>query len=260
MLDFGGKGVFVTEFEEALIKGEIDFAVHSAKDLPMELGVGLGIVAVPKREDPRDVLVTVAGRDLHEKDQMVIGTSSLRRRLQIEELGKTMWPQKTVRCEDIRGNVETRLLKLDEGLYDGIILAAAGLKRLHMVCPPEGELGERFETDGNHCFQYFDCGSFIPAGGQGILAVEGRLHDGLSRIAAGIQDEETRVCLNLERKILKRLDAGCHEPIGIYSRPVKGGIEVLGVCKREGKTKRIHMTDGLDRLDWLSDLAAKGLR
>lgn len=260
LLEFGGKGVFVTELEEALRKGEIDFAVHSAKDLPMELEDGLGIMAVPPREDPRDVLVTAAGWDFNRADEIVIGTSSLRRRIQIEELGKTMWPGKTVRCEDIRGNVGTRMGRLDEGCYDGIILAAAGLKRLNLVCPLQGELGERFETDGNHSFQYFDCETFIPAGGQGILAVEGRIDDGFSRLAALLQDETAKVCLSLERRILKRLDAGCHEPIGVYARPCEGGIEVFGICSRAGKTRRIHMWDDPSRLDLLADLAAKGLR
>lgn len=260
LLEFGGKGVFVMELQEALVKGEIDFAVHSAKDLPMELEAGLGIAAVPKREDPRDVLVTAAGRDLNDKAEIVIGTSSLRRQLQIKELGKTMWPGRTIRCENIRGNVGTRLGKLDEGLYDGIILAAAGLKRLHLVCPPAGEFRERFEMDGNHAFHYFDCETFIPAGGQGILAVEGRLDGGLNRLAAQIEDEEARACLELERMILKRLDAGCHEPIGVYSRFAGGGIEVFGISKREGKTRRIHMTDSPKRLEWLARLVAKGLR
>ncbi len=177
LLEFGGKGVFVTEFEQALLKGEIDFAVHSAKDLPMDLEDGLGIVAVPPREDPRDVLMTPAGTDLSAKKEIVIGTSSLRRRLQIEALGKTLWPGSAVRCEDIRGNIQTRIRKMDEGLYDAIILAAAGLKRMKMVNPPADGLEEYFETNGTYDFHYFDCETFIPAGGQGILAVEGRIED-----------------------------------------------------------------------------------
>ena len=148
LLEFGGKGVFVTEFEQALLKGEIDFAVHSAKDLPMDLEDGLGIVAVPPREDPRDVLMTPAGTDLSAKKEIVIGTSSLRRRLQIEALGKKLWPGSVVRCEDIRGNIQTRIRKMDEGLYDAIILAAAGLKRMNMVNPPADGLEEYFETNG----------------------------------------------------------------------------------------------------------------
>ena len=142
LLEFGGKGVFVTEFEQALQNGEIDFAVHSAKDLPMDLEDGLGIVAVPPREDPRDVLMTPAGTDLSVKKEIVIGTSSLRRRLQIETLGKKLWPGAAVRCEDIRGNIQTRIRKMDEGLYDAIILAAAGLKRMKLANPAENGLEE----------------------------------------------------------------------------------------------------------------------
>ncbi len=247
LLEFGGKGVFVTEFEQAILKGEIDIAVHSAKDLPMELEEGLGIVAVPEREDPRDVLVTPASCNISEKREIVIGTSSLRRKLQIEEIGKTMWPHSLVRCENLRGNVQTRLVKLMEGSYDGILLAAAGLKRLGMT------------EDSQYHFHYFDCETFIPAGGQGILAVEGRLDSGLGEIIKFIEDEDARMCLALERRILKFLDAGCHEPIGIYSRLREGKMEVLGMNRRGEVTKRIHLWGELDELDRLAWQAAKGL-
>lgn len=260
LLEFGGKGVFVTEFEQALLKGEIDFAVHSAKDLPMELEDGLGIVAVPPREDPRDVLMTVAGTDLSGKKEIVIGTSSLRRRLQIEALGEKLWPGAVVRCEDIRGNIQTRIGKLDEGLYDAIILAAAGLKRMKLVNPPEGSLEECFETNGGYDFHYFDCETFIPAGGQGILAVEGRTEDRVSGMAARIQDEEAKICLVLERRILRLLDAGCHEPIGVYSRMRDGGIEVFGINRRNEETKRVHLVGETGELTLLAERAAKGLR
>ena len=249
LLEFGGKGVFVTEFEQALLKGEIDFAVHSAKDLPMDLEDGLGIVAVPPREDPRDVLMTPAGTDLSAKKEIVIGTSSLRRRLQIEALGKTLWPGLAVRCEDIRGNIQTRIRKMDEGLYDAIILAAAGLKRMKMVNPPADSLEEYFETNGTYDFHYFDCETFIPAGGQGILAVEGRIEDRTCELAVRIQNEEAKTCLILERKILKLLDAGCHEQ-----------IEVFGINRRDGETKRVYLTGGTGELDLLAERAAKGLR
>lgn len=260
LLEFGGKGVFVTEFEQALLNGEIDFAVHSAKDLPMELEDGLGIVAVPPREDPRDVLVVPAGMKLAGKEEIVIGTSSLRRRLQIEELGKVIWPGSSVRCENIRGNVQTRLAKLEGGGYDGVILAAAGLKRLGMAKALCGALKDDFETNGTYDFHYFDCESFIPAGGQGILAVEGRVQDRVCEMAVRIQDEETRICLVLERKILKLLDAGCHEPIGVYSRIKGQEIEVFGINRRNGETKRVHLTGTTGELELLAECAAKGLK
>ncbi|WP_024345216.1 hydroxymethylbilane synthase [Lacrimispora indolis] len=247
LLEFGGKGVFVAEFEQALLQGEIDFAVHSAKDLPMELEEGLGIVAVLERGDPRDVLVTPASSGLSGKKEIVIGTSSLRRKLQIEEMGKTMWPEALVRCENLRGNVTTRLSKLMEGSFDGIILAAAGLKRLGLW------------EDSRYDYHCFDCESFIPAGGQGILAVEGRLESGLEAVVKPLEDEEARMCLALERKILKLLNAGCHEPIGVYSRVKGKEVEVLGISRRGEETKRIHLRGGSGELDELARLAAEGL-
>ncbi len=247
LLEFGGKGVFVAEFEQALLQGEIDFAVHSAKDLPMELEEGLGIVAVLEREDPRDVLVTPASKDISGKREIVIGTSSLRRKLQIEEIGKTMWPEAVVRCENIRGNVPTRLSKLMEGSYDGILLAAAGLKRLGLW------------EDSQYDYHCFDCETFIPAGGQGILAVEGRLDSGLEAVVKPLEDETARLCLSLERRILKLLNAGCHEPVGVYSRLKGGEMEVLGISRRGEETKRIHMRGETGDLDRLALLAAQGL-
>lgn len=247
LLEFGGKGVFVTEFEQALLHGEIDLAVHSAKDMPMELEKGLGIVAVLKREDPRDVLVTMAGSSFTGKKELVIGTSSLRRQMQIYEMGKNLWPDMEVRCENLRGNVQTRLYKLSQGEYDGIILAAAGLKRLGLW------------EDKRYQYQCFDCESFVPAGGQGILAVEGRLHSGMESLYDKIHDEETGLCLSLERKILKLLEAGCHEPIGIYSRRIGDKMEVFGINRRGEETKRIHLKGELTELDELAHLAAKGL-
>ncbi|MFR3728540.1 hydroxymethylbilane synthase [Lacrimispora sp.] len=247
LLEFGGKGVFVTAFEQALLRGEIDLAVHSAKDMPMELEEGLKIAAVLKREDPRDVLVTLAGSDLSGNGEVVIGTSSLRRRMQIQKAGADLWPGQTVRCENLRGNVQTRLGKLAEGNYDGIILAAAGLKRLGLW------------EDSRYQYQCFDCETFIPAGGQGILAVEGRIDSGLDAVLRLVDDEEARQCLTLERKVLRLLNAGCHEPIGIYSRIKDGKMEVLGMSHRGEETKKIHLWGEVTELDHLAELAARGL-
>lgn len=247
LLEFGGKGVFVTELEQALLAGEIDFAVHSAKDLPMVLEDGLDIVAVPKREDPRDVLVTMSGTDLGALTEIVIGTSSQRRILQIQELGKELWPGANLRCENIRGNVKTRLDKMEAGGYHGLILAAAGLKRLGL------------HTDKRYSLHYFDCEAFIPAGGQGILAVEGRAQKEFRELEAAIEDEEARICLTLERRILKLLGAGCHEPIGVYSRITNGQIELFGINSRNGEIKRIHMTGSIGDMELLAENGAKGL-
>lgn len=247
LLEFGGKGVFVAEFEQALLQGEIDFAVHSAKDLPMELEEGLGILAVLGREDPRDVLVTLRGSSLLEKQEIVIGTSSLRRKVQIEEIGKTMWPEASVVCRNLRGNVQTRLLKLAAGEFDGILLAAAGLIRLGL------------ENDSQYDFHYFACEEFIPAGGQGILAVEGRLDSGHEALVKMIEDEEARLCLTLERRILRLMEAGCHEPVGVYARLEDGRLEIFGISKRGEDTKKIHIWGETTELERLARLAADGL-
>ena len=145
LTSFGGKGVFTKELEEQLLDGRIDIAVHSAKDMPMEFPEGLSIGAVLEREDPRDVLVTRSGIKAEKlAPGSIIGTSSLRRELQIKHIN----PQ--VQIKLLRGNVETRLKKLENGEYDGILLAAAGLKRL--------EIGER---DG-FFFEYMDTEHFVP--------------------------------------------------------------------------------------------------
>lgn len=247
LLEFGGKGVFVTEFEQALLQGEIDLAVHSAKDLPMEIEDGLKIVAVPKREDPRDVLVTLKGTNHKENREIVIGTSSLRRQIQITEIGKSLWEGIPVRCENLRGNVQTRLEKLKGGAYDGILLAAAGLKRLGI------------EGDEAFAYHYFDCEDFIPAGGQGILAVEGPLNSIYGNELKQIECAEARLCLTLERKVLNLLQAGCHEPIGIYSRIKNGTMEVYGMSKRGAEIKRIRLSGKPEEHEALAELAAKGL-
>ena len=148
LLEFGGKGVFVTEFEQAPQNGEIDFAVHSAKDLPMDLEDGLRDRGRASERGP-ERCADDTGRNRFEREkEIVIGTSSLRRRLQIETPGKEAVAGAAVRCEDIRGNIQTRIRKMDEGLYDAIILAAAGLKRMKLANPAENGLEEYFETTG----------------------------------------------------------------------------------------------------------------
>lgn len=247
LLEFGGKGVFVTEFEDALLQGEIDLAVHSAKDLPMDLKEGLGIVAVPEREDPRDVLITLKGRDLNKNDEIIIGTSSLRRRIQIEEIGSSLWKGIPVRCENLRGNVQTRLKRLLDGDFDGIILAAAGINRLNI------------QSDPTFDYHYFDCETMIPAGGQGILAVEGRMGMETWPEISAIENRDARLCLTLERKILKLLNAGCHEPVGVYSRIKEGQFEVFGMSRRGDQVKKIHLQGKTEELDSLAEQAAKSL-
>lgn len=240
LLAFGGKGVFVSEFEEALLRGEIDFAVHSAKDLPVELAQGLEIVGVLPRGDVRDVLVTV-NRSRQEEmqpgrgegsgraaDPIRIGTSSLRRKLQIEALGEALWPGRTVSCGNLRGNVLTRLDKLEQGLYDGIILAAAGLERLDI----------QKKRPGRYQLHYLSAEEMIPAGGQGILAVEGRSGDAVNQIAQAVSDPAAREQLQAERLVLKLLESGCHEPVGVYCRREQDGLHLAGIYEKDGVCRR----------------------
>lgn len=197
LTSFGGKGVFTKELEEALLKGEIDLAVHSAKDMPMEFPKGLALGAVLSREDAADVLVTTSGISVREMAPgSIIGTSSLRRQIQIRQMN----PQVQVRL--LRGNVQTRLEKLKSGQYDGILLAAAGLKRLGI-------------EDRDLHFEALSKEQFVPAAGQGILAVETRQGE-LTDIMKAIHSVETEAELTAEREFLTILGGGCNAPCGAH--------------------------------------------
>jgi hydroxymethylbilane synthase len=191
----GGKGLFTKEIEEALLAGSIGLAVHSMKDMPTELPRGLAIAAIPEREEARDALVGAGLADL--KHGIRVGTSSLRRAAQLNALGRGL----TV--ETLRGNVDTRLRKLDEGLYDAIVLAAAGLRRLgwqdriRELIPPE---------------------IMCPAVGQGALAIE-TLEDGPAyEIAQRLDHAATRAAVTAERALLATLGGGCQVPVGAHAR------------------------------------------
>lgn len=221
---FDGKGMFIDEFENRLLAGDIDIAVHSAKDIPYGLKDGLTIMGALKREDARDVLVLRKKEVLPEHG--CIGTGSQRRSLQIKKL----YPGTT--CKMLRGNVGTRIEKLLAGEYDAILLAAAGLKRLHM------DMNEDIE-----CI-YLEPEQMVPAAGQGIIAVEGRSVSGRDRhgedawlagILEEITDKQTKMSLKVERSIVEVLGAGCHEPVGVYSRIDGEMLQILAVCERAGQ-------------------------
>ncbi|PHM44565.1 porphobilinogen deaminase [Xenorhabdus mauleonii] len=194
----GGKGLFVKELELALLEKRADIAVHSMKDVPVEFPDGLGLVTICEREDPRDAFVSVEYASLDELPAgSVVGTSSLRRQCQIRQLR----PDLVIR--DLRGNVGTRLNKLDNGDYDAIILAAAGLKRLgleeriRMPLPPE---------------------LLLPAVGQGAVGIECRLDDKQTReLLAPLNHARTETCVLAERAMNTRLEGGCQVPIGSYA-------------------------------------------
>jgi hydroxymethylbilane synthase len=196
------KSRFVKEIEDALLAGDVDLAVHSAKDVPAELPPGLSIVGVPERADPRDALCGAASlRDL--PAGAVVGTSSLRRRAQLLALR----PDLDVR--DLRGNVDTRLRRLAEGDFAAIVLAQAGLDRLG-----RGDEGTRFPE-------------LVPAPGQGCLALEARTDDtGVAAAAGALTDRSALACLTAERALVESLDATCRTPIGAHAELADGALRL----------------------------------
>ena len=205
-----GKGVFTREIELALLDGTIDLAVHSMKDLPTKLPVGLCIGAIPGREDPRDVLVSASGLSLEKlPEKAQIGTTSPRRRAQLNSLR----PDLTV--VGVRGNLDTRLRKLRETNVDGLILAAAGIKRL---------LGGEIITE------YFEIDRMVPAPGQGALGIEIREDDGEMReFLRPINDGDSELAVATERAVLSGLGGGCQVPIGVHASIKDGELEIVGM-------------------------------
>ena len=208
----GGKGVFIKELDLALLQGEIDLAVHSLKDMPMEVTPGLGLAVFSQREDPRDALVLPSGKEAWD-GRGVIGCSSFRRRIQ----GERLFPQAEFRS--IRGNVLTRLEKLDRGEYDALILAAAGLKRLgleHRIC------------------RYFSAEEILPAAGQGILAVQGRAGEDYGFLETLTKEGAGAEAL-AERAFVRYLDGGCSSPVAAYARVDNDRLYLRGLYYIEEK-------------------------
>ena len=211
----GGKGLFVKEIEEALLRGEADIAVHSMKDVPVDFPKGLHLAVICKREDPRDALIaavhdsrfTVHGfKDLPKG--AAIGTSSLRRMCQLLNI------RPDLKIMQLRGNLDTRLRKLDEGQFDAVILAAAGVKRLG--------LAERIT-------EVLEPGISLPAIGQGAIGIECRIDDKFTnKLIEPLNHPETAVCVRAERAFLKKLEGGCQVPIAAYARLVRQGSGVRG--------------------------------
>lgn len=210
----GGKGLFVKEIEAALLNKDIDIAVHSMKDMPGELPKGLIIAAVPKRENPFDVLIS---RDncllANYKKGSKIGTSSLRRASQIKHIR----PDLTI--ESIRGNLDTRIKKLKSGEYDAIVLAAAGLRRLGQ---------EDVITE------YLDEAIMIPAVGQGALCIETRENDDdIAVIMEKLDHPDTRICVTGERAFLKQIEGSCHIPVACFGRIMGNDVLLIAAVASE---------------------------
>jgi hydroxymethylbilane synthase len=233
-----GKGVFTKEIEEALLAGRIDVAVHSLKDLPTELPAGLALAAVPGRDDVRDALV---GQPLAALPAGArVGTGSLRRGAQLRAL------RPDLRIEPVRGNVDTRLRKLDAGEYDALVLAAAGLRRLGW----EERIAE-----------YFPAEVMLPAPGQGALAVETRAGSGAEAICAAVEDPASRAAVEAERALLAGLGGGCQVPIGAWARPAGGGLRLSAVVlSPDGTTAVRGNVDGAEPHALGAELARQLLR
>ena len=222
----GGKGLFVKELENALLTQEADIAVHSMKDVPMQFPEGLGLAVICQREDPRDAFVSHSYRTFAELPQgAVVGTSSLRRQCQL----KALRPDLDIRS--LRGNVGTRLSKLDNGDYDAIILASAGLIRLG--------LADRIAS-------FIDVEQSLPAAGQGAVGIECRTDDmQVQALLAPLADAETTYCVRAERAMNNHLQGGCQVPIGgyavlqqgqLYLRALVGDIDGSRIIRAEGKS------------------------
>ena len=222
----GGKGLFVKELENALLNKEADIAVHSMKDVPMQFPEGLGLAVICQREDPRDAFVSHSYRTFAELPQgAVVGTSSLRRQCQL----KALRPDLDIRS--LRGNVGTRLSKLDNGDYDAIILASAGLIRLG--------LADRIAS-------FIDVEQSLPAAGQGAVGIECRTDDmQVHALLAPLADAETTYCVRAERAMNNHLQGGCQVPIGgyavlqqgqLYLRALVGDIDGSRIIRAEGKS------------------------
>ncbi len=198
LAEIGGKGLFIRELEYLIREGKADMAVHSLKDMPAELPPDFTLAAVTDREDPRDAFVSLKYRSVDELPAGAkVGTSSLRRQSQL------LHRRSDLRIESLRGNVQTRLRKLDEGQYDAVILAAAGLKRLG--------LGDRIGS-------YLSTAESIPAAGQGVMAVEVRKDDAeLREMLAFLHNEKVASCIAAERAFLGRVGGDCKVPAGAFA-------------------------------------------
>jgi hydroxymethylbilane synthase len=210
LTQLGGKGIFIKELEDALLDESIDLAVHSVKDIPTEVPRGLSFPAVCRRDDIRDCLISPTGSTLENlRPGARVGTSSLRRRAQLLRLR----PDLDIR--ELRGNVDTRLRKVGDGEYDAIVLAKAGLDRLGL----SQRISETFAPE-----------LFMPAVGQGAIAVETRLNDNeTGDLLSKLDDPETRAAIITERALLGALQGGCQVPIGAWAR-IERGEMVLEAC------------------------------
>lgn len=242
----GTKGLFIKEIEEALADGSIQIAVHSLKDLPIEQPAGLGVAAVPEREDARDVLVSRHGVPFASLPAGArVGTSSLRREAQLRAQLRAL--RRGVEVVPLRGNVDTRLRKLDRGEYDAVTLAAAGLKRLGLA---------------GRVTQYFSVDEMCPAVGQGALAIEIRQHDHpIERALMPLDHPATHLAVRAERATLRHLGGGCHAPIAAHAVARARELRLTGVVASPDGSEliRASATGKLDDPESLGASVARDL-
>jgi hydroxymethylbilane synthase len=218
----GGKGLFTLELERALLDGRIHLAVHSLKDLPVEDGAGLALGAIAGRADVRDVLVTANGAKLGSLAmEAVVGTSSLRRQAQL------LYARPDLQVRSIRGNVETRIRKVEEGQYDATILAAAGVTRLEL---------------DRHISQWLPLDVMLPAPGQGALGVQCRAGDeGTIKLLSAIHQPTVAAAVTAERSFLHHLGGGCATPVAAYATQKENGLHLTGLVAALSGGKQIHV-------------------
>ena len=236
LAEVGGKGLFIKELEVAIAAGRADIAVHSMKDVPTDLPADMTLAAMLPRADPRDAFVSVRHASFDALPQGArVGTSSLRRQSQLKDV------RPDLEIGALRGNVETRLRKLDEGQYDAIILAAAGLIRLGL----ERRITHYFATDQS-----------VPAVGQGIVGIECRSDDARSlALSAALNDETAARCCNAERAFARRLQGSCQSPIAGYAEIREGQLQLCGVvASPDGRSLYRGMLSGA-----LTDVEATGV-
>ena len=235
----GGKGLFVKELDRALMDNRTDMSVHSLKDMPMEVPDELPLIAFSRREDPRDVLVLPEGSDTWDTS-LPLGCSSQRRILQLKEL----YPQ--VECKSVRGNVLTRLQKLDSGEYGALVLAAAGLKRLGL----EHRISRFFEPE-----------EIIPAAGQGILAVQGKKGEDYFYMK-NFEDRDAAAAACCERAFVRYLDGGCSSPVAAHARVSGDHISLLGLYYDEstGTCRKGSLEGTVSEAETLGICLAKQLK
>lgn len=244
---FGGKGLFVKDIEKAIIEKRADFAVHNVKDLPAELPGELYISAILKRDNPFDALISAGKKRLVDlKKNAVIGTSSVRRKSQLLNI------RPDLNIVELRGNVNTRLSKLDSGHFDAVVLACASLERMGWQ--------ERIA-------QVIDDRMMIPACGQGALAIESRRQDKIvSELVKSLNDKKTFLEIEAERTVLSRIGAGCHAPVGIYCQKLSderfhiSAIILTSDGKKSVSAQRVGFKNVIAGFELANDLLEKGGR